>query len=387
MNYQLNYPEKIIFGNDTSSQLPELLPEGAQVMLVTGKSAVKSGVADKFLKLLPPNCVNACGMSIPEPTLCNVDQLIDLGRKDAVTAIVAVGGGSTIDAAKAAAALIPLEGTTEEYFYGNKELTGKGLFFAALPTTAGTGAEITKNSVLTDPEKRIKKSLRSPEMVPDLAIIDPLLTLNMPSGVTAASGMDALTQAIESFTSLSANSATRALAKSAVEKIMNSLLPAYKNGDEVIHRVNMAEGSMLAAMAFSQSGLGAVHALAHPIGALLKLAHGLTCSILLLPVMRWNASICGELYKELAVACDLKDKEEFFEKISEMRKAMNIPDNFHDLGLNESHFPFIVENCRSNSMRCNPREMTDQDVLATLWLARSFHPSAVALRAMAGQVG
>lgn len=366
-SYQLNYPGRIIFGNKTIEQLPDLIPTGAKVMLVTGKSAMTSGLASQFKSILGNFAiVDACGMTLPEPPLDNVDNLIELGRKENVSAVVALGGGSTIDAAKAAAAIIPKEGNTAAYFFGKKEIKTKGLFFVALPTTAGTGAEITNNAVLTDKKGKVKKSIRHPQMVADVAIIDPQLTLSMPPAITAASGLDALTQAIESFTSASANAVSKTLAKTAVAKIMSALLPAYKDGNNLTQREIMAEGSMLSAMAFSQSGLGAVHGLAHPIGSLLGLAHGLTCSILLSTVMEWNAPVCGEMYRELAKVCAMKDKNEFMDKICELRKTMNVPESFTQLGLNETHFPFIVANCRSNSMRCNPREMSDQEVKAFL---------------------
>ena len=310
--------------------------------------------------------VDACGMTLPEPPLNNVDELIELGRKEAVNAVIAMGGGSTIDAAKATAAIIPKKGHTADYFFGEKEITCKGLFFAALPTTAGTGAEITNNAVLTDKKGKVKKSIRHASMVADVAIIDPQLTLSMPPSITAASGLDALTQAIESFTSASANAVSKALAKSAVVKIMNSLLPAYQNGNNTAYREIMAEGSLLSAMAFSQSGLGAIHGLAHPIGSLLGLAHGLTCSILLAPVMEWNAPVCKEMYQELAEVCGFVNQNEFMAKICELRKNMQVPSGFSELGLHESHFPFIVANCRSKSMRCNPREMSDAEVVEFL---------------------
>lgn len=366
-SYQLNYPANIIFGNNTWQQLPELIPQNAKIMLVSGKSAVSSGLTGKLMKSLANFAiVDACGLTLPEPPLENVDKLIEIGRKEKATAIIALGGGSTIDAAKAAAAIIPLKGWTEDYFSSKSLIKNKGLFFIALPTTAGTGAEITNNAVLTDKTKKVKKSIRHPSMVADIAIIDPQLTLSMPPGLTAASGFDALTQAIESFTSSSANAASRALAKSAVVKIMHSLLDAYKDGSNLIYRENMAEGSLLSAMAFSQSGLGAVHGLAHPIGSLLGLAHGLTCSILLSPVMEWNSKVCGDHYRELGQACGLNDQQEFIENICELRNIMKIPTNFNKLGLKEADFPFILANCRSKSMSCNPREMSDEEIIEFL---------------------
>lgn len=372
MNFTLLYPETIIFGENSMKQLSELLPETARVLLIAGKSTESSGIIESVRSQLDGRfVVEAVGTVVPEPPLECVDAVVELGRQNAVTAVVAVGGGSVIDAAKVAAAIIPEDGNTADYFYGKRQIDQKGLFFAALPTTAGTGAEITKNAVLTDSEAKIKKSIRSPYMVPDAAIVDPLLTLSMPPHVTAASGLDAFTQALESYTSSDANSVTRPLAKLAVSKIFANLAAAYHNGDNMEKRSEVAEGSLLSAMAFSQSGLGAAHGLAHPIGSLLKVPHGVACSILLKPVMEWNSAVCIADYAELATACGLGNpgdsNEELTKKlvdaIGELCEEMAVPANFADYSLAREHFPFILKNCRSRSMECNPRPMSDEDVM------------------------
>jgi alcohol dehydrogenase class IV len=360
--YSVTYPNKIIFGNESFLSLSEHIPENAKILFVTGKSALK-GNADKILNvLLHYKITNASGMTVPEPHLECVDKLINLGRCEKVDTVIALGGGSTIDAAKAAAALIPLQGKTKDYFTGKKKIPGKGLFFIALPTTAGTGAEITNNSVLTDKENKVKKSLRHPSMIADIAIIDPILTLDMPSPITAYSGLDALTQAIESYTSAKANSLTRSLAGTAVKLLFNNIYEAYSNGTNLMSREKMAEGSMLSAMAFSQSGLGAVHGLAHPIGSLLSAPHGKTCAIILPHIMRFNLSKSQKRYSELANICDFTNAEDFIIAIEKLCQELKIPNSLKNLGLNESHFPFIIKNCRSNSMTCNPRQMSDEEV-------------------------
>ena len=216
-----------------------------------------------------------------------MDRLIRAGRDFRAECVVAVGGGSVMDSAKAAAALIPLDGWCADYFSGEREIPGKGLFFAALPTTAGTGAEITNNSVLTDPATKIKKSLRHPSMVADLAIDDPMLPLSCAPSLTAASGLDAFVQAFESCTSPKANTATRALAYAAIRRIRESLIPAFRCPDDIEARSGMCEGSLLSAMAFSQTGLGAIHGLAHPIGSLLHVPHGKACATLIPAVVAW----------------------------------------------------------------------------------------------------
>lgn len=167
--------------------------------------------------------------------------------------VIGWGGGSAIDAAKTAAALMRQEGSVADYFYGRRKIGGKGCFFAALPTTAGTGAEITPNAVLTDPDTGIKQSIRHDTMFADIAIVDPELTWDCPPGVTAASGFDALTQGIESYLSKKANVASEALALKAAADVFTMLLPAVRES-VLPARTMVAEGSMLAAMAFAQSG-------------------------------------------------------------------------------------------------------------------------------------
>ncbi len=372
-NFTLAYPPKIIFGEGSLRELPGNLPEKSRILLVTGKSLVQSGKIEDVKRILSAfEIIHFCGIP-SEPPLSSVDELTVLGRKKKVTAVVAIGGGSVIDAAKAAAMLIPREGTCGDYFYGIRKIMDRGLFFAAIPTTAGTGAEVTVNSVLTDPETKIKKSIRSPFMVPDLAIVDPVLTLGASPGLTAASGLDAFTQAVESFTSADANSATKALACKAAGIIFHNIAAACENGNDMDARTEMAKGSLLSAMAFSQSGLGAVHGLAHPAGAFLGIPHGVICAILLSPVLEWNLPECRADYDELARTCGLRDADEFILGIRNLCSKLKIPADLSGYGLKSEHFPFIIKNCRSRSMECNPRQMTDADIVKLLdSLARQF---------------
>lgn len=366
-SFTLTYPAEIVFEPGGALKLAGRLARFKKILLIPGTHFSKTAQFDDIVQSLADFELHIVTGIQSEPPLEDVDRLISAGRTFQAEAVVAIGGGSVIDCAKAAAALIPLEGACADYFNAQREISGKGLFFAALPTTSGTGAEITSNSVLTDTATRIKKSLRHPTMAADLAMVDPLLTLSCPPALTAASGLDAFVQAFESCTSPKASSATKALAYAAIRKIYGSLELAYLNGSDRTARSEMAEGSLLSGMAFSQTGLGAIHGLAHPIGSLLHVPHGKACATLIPVVVLWNMSACADEYASIARGCGLGDTaSDFLEACRGLCKKLEISGNFSEYGLNESHFDFIVKNCRSASMKLNPRPMSDGDVRALL---------------------
>jgi alcohol dehydrogenase class IV len=370
-NYELTFPSQVRFGWGVRSHLAEALR-----FAVPGKSEIRLFViASRTFSATDPviaadittdrGCV-VCGRftGVPhDPPLSTVDDLISRLRASQADAVLAVGGGSVIDAAKAAAALAPIAGATvSPYFHGELAIPCRGLPFIAMPTTAGTGAEITRNAVLTDPEAALKTSLRSPYLVPTVAVIDPELTVSLPPAETAASGLDALTQAIESYLSIGANAVSSALAKQAVVYLMNGLPDAYRDGANRTARGQAAEGSMLGALAFAQSGLGAVHGLAHPLGALLGLPHGVVCAILLPHILAWNAPACIRRCETLAKALGLNTADNLVMAVSELCGNLNVPAGLREFGLKKSQFNHIVKHCRSGSMKCNPRPMSDGDV-------------------------
>lgn len=364
----MNNPVKIVFGDGSVNHLnDEISPELKRILLVTGTHVQKSGLLQRLKSILVGREITIhCGVAA-EPPLPEVDSIIAAGRRADSQAVIAVGGGSVIDAAKAAAALIPTSGKLQEYFDGERVISGKGLFFVALPTTAGTGAELTPNAVLTDPATEIKKSLRHQTMFPNVAIIDPELLSSCSAALAANSGLDALTQAIESYISLNANATTREQAAQAILLLYRNLPVFCADRQNVAARTAMAEGSMRAALSFSAAGLGAVHGLGHPLGSLLQVPHGLCCAILLPHVLRWNQPISEKYFAELANLCALDNGADgFIVAIETLCRSLDIPPNFSSFGLGTKHFGFILENCRSNSMKSNPRPMSDDDVVAML---------------------
>ena len=226
----------------------------------------------------------------------------------------------------------------------------RGLPHIAVPTTAGTGAEATSNSVLTDPENGVKKSLRGPGLLPIACIVDPQLTVTCPRTVTAASGMDALTQAIESFLSVHAIPTTEALSLEAVRLIAGGLPGAYERGDDIAARAAVSEGSFMAGLALGSARLGAVHGLAHPLGLFYKLPHGVVCAALLPHVLRRNAPAVREKYERLrqAMGADpLQRVEGLIDRFGLPREVGPYPDE-------ERESAIVRSALTSGSSRANP---------------------------------
>jgi len=365
--YSRLFPPLIEFGWGVSGKLPRALERAGcgaapRVLLVTSRVLACTGRLETFERLCGGNVCAHCADVPHDPPLAAVERLVAMARSSQCEAVVAVGGGSVIDAAKAAAVLVPAPAGVAAYFHGGMELPGPGLPVIALPTTAGTGAEITSNAVLTDPALGVKKSLRSPFMVPAAALIDPELTVTLPPAVTASSGLDALTQAVEAYLSRRAQAVSCALAAEAIGLLMAQLPAAYRDGRDREARIAVAEGSLLSALAFSQSGLGAVHGLAHPIGLALDLSHGLTCAVLLPHVLAWNAPACTQRLQELAAAVGVQTPAAFIAAVRKLCQELGVPADFAAAGLGPGLFDAIVANCRSGSMAANPRPMRDDDV-------------------------
>ena len=260
-----------------------------RALLVTGGGSLeKAGVLDRARESL-----RATGVEfdehpgvLPEPDLATVELL--RGRlHEGFDLVVSIGGGSVIDAAKAAAALVAEDAPVRE-FHAGRRIEAEGLPHVAVPTTAGTGAEVTPNAVITDPELPRKASIRGPTLLPAAAIVDPELLVSLPARLTAESGMDALVQAIESYVSIHATPLTEGLSLHAITLLARGLVAAFENGSDIEARTCCAYGSLCAGMALANARLGVVHGLAHPLGARLHLAHGAICAMLLAPSIRLN---------------------------------------------------------------------------------------------------
>lgn len=369
--YVVNFPQVLHFGcgsrRQAAAEVDRLLTgQEVRLFLLASKSALASPPGQELLDSLGTRVVGyKCGIS-SDPPLAEVEECIVALREASANAVLCLGGGSVLDTGKAAAWLSQGSGSVAEYFAGSIPVPEKILPLLALPTTAGTGAEITPNAVLTDAVGGQKRSLRSGLMVPKVAVCDPDFTFSLPRRITADSGLDALTQALESYISLGSSEYSRGLAGRAVALLMRWLPLAWEDGTNREARTRVAEGSMLGALAFSQSSLGAVHGLAHPLGHILQLAHGYTCAVLLPHILAWNLPSCRPALQALAESMSCSGAEALLEKVQALTEQLQVPGNFRAAGLTPAVFDYVVKNCRSGSMRSNPRPMSDDEVIALL---------------------
>lgn len=365
MRFSLNLPNNIIFGENTVKALGEDVKDfGNKCIIVTGKKSTKeSGALDKIIDSLKKSNISYLLFNevAGEPDTEIVDKVRNIAEAEGVQFIIGLGGGSALDVAKAAGGLHGQKLTTLHYL--NKEpFEYKGIPFIGIPTTSGTGSEITLNAVLYNRSKGNKNSIAHPEFQAKLSIIDPTLTYSMPKGVTAASGMDALTHAIESYTSKAANPVTLALAGKAIQLIGKNLVKAVENGLDKEARANMALGSAIAALAFSQTGVGVAHSISHPLGALFHISHGMANAILLPVVIDYNDKACHDSYEEIKVL--LGESGKASEQIRELMKNMPIPNTLLEAGYKKGREREIIERTfQSRSLKKNPRMVEEKDVL------------------------
>jgi alcohol dehydrogenase class IV len=282
---------KIVFGAGSFFGLPKITQSYGRhaLIVIGGESLVKSGRWNVLAKQLNQIGLQYKAVSVRgEPTTETIDAIAGEYRKTPINVVVAIGGGSVIDCGKAIAAMLAEDGTVRDYLegVGTKKPSGAKVPFIAVPTTAGTGSEVTKNAVVCDRNEGYKKSLRHDGYMPDVAIVDPELTLTMPREITIACGLDAVSQLIESYTSTKADASTNSLALKAISGASESLLPlCLDRGNDISLREKMSYAALVSGITLSHAGLGAVHGIAGPLGGLFPVPHGVACGKLLFPVM------------------------------------------------------------------------------------------------------
>jgi alcohol dehydrogenase class IV len=369
--FELAVPGRIRFGAGVVAEAaPALAALGCKrVLLVTGKSGRHAEVLRKHVS------TTMVTFAIPgEPTLDMVRAGRTIASEERCDAVVALGGGSAIDAGKAIAALAGNDGKLLDYMevVGQaKPLERPGLPCIAIPTTAGTGAEVTKNSVLASPEARVKASLRSPHLLPALALIDPDLLDGIAPAVLAQTGLDALSHLVESFVCLRANAFTLGLGREGIVRTARSLRPAFERGLTADRREDLALASLFGGLCLANSGLGAVHGFAAPLGGMWKAPHGAVCAALLPPVMAANVAALRARapdspslarYHELDHL--LAGGEDASRWVAELTAALAIP-KLGTMGVRSDELPLLVEKAKAaSSMRGNPVALTDEELTA-----------------------
>ncbi len=387
MNFEFATAQRIIFGPNQLRELPIIAKSlGKKAAFITGSNAERIAPVFQTLKTcgVEPAAFSVTG----EPTTHRVATIAEQARGLGCDFVVAFGGGSVMDSGKAIAALLTNTRELMDYL----EVIGKGEPLAnnpapciAIPTTAGTGAEVTRNAVLLSPEHEVKVSMRHPKMLPTVALVDPELTLSMPPAISASTGLDAFTQLLEAFVSVKANPLTDGICREGLRYVARSLSRAYTNGSDLKARTDMALGSLFGGLALANAGLGAVHGFAGPIGGMFKAPHGMVCASLLPSVVEANIHAMEErsaenpaLGKYREVACIVTKSqnakiEDALDWIKELCMQMRVP-GLEDFGITETDIPIIVKKGKqASSMKGNPVTLNDEE-LADI-LAGSLAPT------------
>jgi alcohol dehydrogenase len=375
MKFQV--PTKIIFGPGTISRLKNIVQEDLKAknpFLVTDRGILESGIADKVLSQIPDIPVfDEVEQNPKHPT---VDRAGDMVKKLRPDLVIGLGGGSALDAAKAAALLATNPGRIENY-EGLAKYKNPPLPVLSIPTTCGTASEVTWVAVITHTGRKFKMSIKGPLLFPAVALVDPDLLITLPLALIASTGMDALTHAIEAYTVKPATYITDIFARASLKYIFQSLERAY---DDIEGNFKAREwimlGSMLAGMAFGNSDVGAVHCLAEAVGSLHDTPHGVANAIFLPYVMEFNLPVSARRYTEIARLAGIHDIDDYeaarmlIQKIKRLSRRLKIP-SFRDIGLAEAQFPEIAEKAfANNSNPSNPRDVVVQDYLEIL--SRAF---------------
>lgn len=340
-------------------------------LIVTDAILVKSGTVDLALAQLGGRRYGLFDQVKPEPEISIVEDCTRAYREGGHDGLIGVGGGSAIDIAKGVGAFASHEGPLAELF-GVDLVKRKGPPLIAIPTTAGTGSEVTNVAIFSDKEAQLKKGIVSDYLLPDVALVSPLMTLTCPRSVTAASGVDALVHAIESYLSVNASPITDAIALGAIKLIVKALPKAYANPSNLQAREDMATASLMAGMAFGNAGVGAVHALAYPLGGRFNIAHGVSNALLLPYVMEWNKLACVERMRDIADAmgvrvAHLSDKDAAdlaVKAMADLCAAVEIPSGLRSFNVPEDAIPAMAEEASKidRLMRNNPRKLTAADI-------------------------
>lgn len=355
-SFQFKCPTKILYGEDKSLSIHEILKEMGRnrVLLLTGKHFKNSDYYKKIkqnIELAKIECL-ACSDTEPEPSVSLVDLLAQTVRRMDIDCIVAVGGGSVLDTAKAVSILRNNEGSAKDYMFGGKgTIINRGVPLICMPTTAGSGSEVTASSVLSDLENKTKASITHEYLLPELAIIDPNLQMDMPMSVAASTGIDALTHAIEAFVSKHASPMSDLYAKEAISLIGSSIRKAVFFPENKESKGKMALASTLAAVAFMNGGLGAVHGISQAMGGVAHVSHGVGNALMLSYVMEVNVKGNEEKFAQIAKLLGANTEglstteaaKKSVAMVKELVSDLGIPGSLKEVGVEKSMFSEIVK--------------------------------------------
>lgn len=364
---------KLVTGQTALQYLVQALVDAkaTKLLIVSDDGVVNSGTLQYVLDLCTVEYSIFADVK-PEPELSQVQDCIDVYHKNNCDAVLAVGGGSALDIAKCVAALADQPGSIKD-FIGTDKIKSRNIPLIVIPTTSGTGSEVTNIAILSDTENQMKQGIVSDCLLPDVAIVSPLMSVSCPASVTAASGIDALVHALEAYISLNHSDITDALAIQTIQLIVEYLPQAYALPTNLIAREKMATASLMGGLAFGNAGVGAVHALAYPLGAKYKLPHGVSNALMLPHVLKWNVLGCAERLSHIAQLLKLgtsqnhqENAESLVEFLHKFSGQLNIPLGLRHVGITENDIPDLAAEAIKveRLLKNNPRKLSLMDIEA-----------------------
>lgn len=368
MNWEFNLPVKLAFGNNRHEQIFDYICEiGGEVgVLVCSRSFAGNGLADKLVKLSGGKIKAVFSDIRPNPTTDNVNACVDVMRSIGADFAVALGGGSPMDCCKAACAIAKGDDKIEAYHSGGKAISAdEAIPMIAVTTTSGTASEVTNISVLTDLAKNLKQPMNDPAMYPKIAVIDPVLTLTVPPQITASTGLDVLSHAIESYWATLNQPICSACSVYAARLVFEYLERAYNHPDDLLAREKMAEASIVAGVAFSHPRTTGSHACSFPLTNIYGVPHGEACAFTLDYFVKFNAKHADEDGRITAFArdCGFDTPDAMADEIAAMKRRMGMRTNLSQIGCTtDEQIRELTKKSMSMLMKRNPIELTEENI-------------------------
>lgn len=373
-DFNFKIPQEIVFGLGSLKKLPGILKDNHidNALLVSDHGLESIGVVKKITDILDEGGVQYTTYLdvIPNPTISVVEEATALYQKNNCKSIIALGGGGPMDVSKAVGVLVKFGGSIKDYV-GVGNVPGPIVPMLAIPTTAGTGSEVTASSVITDAETSFKFSVISHEMLPKYVVLDPELIMTAPASIAAACGVDALIHALEAYISTDANLFTDAFAEKAMELIGKNIRRFVANRKDEEAACAMMAGSTFAGIAFAWAKLGDIHAMSHPVSGFFHVAHGVANSVLMPTVIEFNALADHGRYEKIynyiregtAPCTDFKP-EMLVEEVKKLNRQLGIPENLRAVGVTEDKIPAMAADAmKAANVLVNPRATTLQDII------------------------
>ena len=377
--YQFQTAQNIVAGPNSLQLLGEKLSllgvKVSSALIITQPPMVDMGYVEQIVSQLEAKGVSVHTNTniLPEPTLENIEQVFEATASKDYDVLIGIGGGRVLDTTKILSVLKTNDASVEQLL-GTDLVANSGVPTILIPTTSGTGAEVTPNAIVTLPDQELKVGIVSKYLLPTLVILDPVLTLKLPKPITAATGMDAFTHSLESFISTKANPISDMFALESIRLISSSIVEAYQNGESIEAREKMLVGSMYGGMALTSAGTAAVHALAYPLGGKYKIPHGVANSMLLPHVMKYNMDAITDRLALVAEPMGISTHglsnsqlaEKVVEKIVEWTNVLEIPQDLKNYGVKEEELPEISVSASqvTRLLNNNPKKLSVADIEA-----------------------